>query len=118
MTTTMSRGHQHSWQPVYKPVHHEETGHWETVVVQAARDEPELVWKTICNVCGYMGSDVPEHIMFDHDGNGSYGSIPVETGNTIHHDEVSERQWIIDTPAYDEQVIVGYRCSCGQEKIA
>lgn len=58
------------------------------------------------------------HHTDDHDGNGSYGSIPVETGNTIHHDEVSERQWIIDTPAYDEQVIVGYRCSCGQEKIA
>lgn len=110
--------HQHNWQPVYKTVHHDEKGHYETVVVQAAWDEPEYELRTVCNACGYMGSDVPDHIWIAHDGAGSYGSIPVATGNTIHHDEVTEQRWVVDTPAYDEQVVAGYKCSCGQEKLA
>lgn len=117
-TNTGNTEHQHSWQPVYKTVHHDEKGHYETVVVQAAWDEQEYELRTVCNACGYMGSDVPEHIMFDHDGAGSYGSIPVATGNTIHHEAVTEQQWVVDAPAYDEQVIDGYKCSCGQEKLA
>lgn len=113
-----STEHQHNWQPVYKTAHHDEKGHYETVVVQAAWDEPEYELRTVCNACGYMGSDVPDHIWIAHDGAGSYGSIPVATGNTIHHEAVTEQRWIVDTPAYDEQVIAGYKCSCGQEKLA
>lgn len=110
--------HQHSWQPVYKTVHHDEKGHYETVVVQAAWDEQEMRYTDVCNVCGYQGSDVAEHIMFDHNGAGSYHNEGFPTGNVIHHDEVTEQQWVTDTPAYDEQVIAGYKCSCGQEKLA
>lgn len=110
--------HHHSWQPVYKTVHHDEKGHYETVVVQAAWDEEILRYTDVCNVCGYQGSNVADHIWDAHDGAGSYHNEGFPTGEYIHHDEVTEQQWVVDTPAYDEQVIAGYKCSCGQEKLA
>lgn len=110
--------HQHNWQPVYKTVHHDEKGHYETVVVQAAWDEEKLRYTDVCNVCGYQGSNVADHIWDAHDGAGSYHNEGFPTGEYIHHDEVTELRWIVDTPAYDEQVVAGYKCSCGQEKLA
>lgn len=111
--------HQHNWQPVYKTVHHDEKGHYETVVVQAAWDEPEMRGTNICNVCGaYGGNDIADHIDDVHGGSGSYHYEKIPTGNTIHYDEVTEQRWVVDTPAYDEQVVAGYKCSCGQEKLA
>lgn len=108
--------HQHSWTPVYTTVHHEESGHYETVTIQAAYDEQEMMWITICNVCGYNGSDVDLHILSTHEGKGSYHSEQVPTGNVIHHDAVTEQRYIVDSPAYDEQVISHYVCSCGQTR--
>lgn len=108
--------HQHSWQAVYTTVHHDEVGHYETVTVQAAWDEEEMVWETICNVCGRRGGDVPFHIMDDHDGNGSYHSEQVPTGNVIHHEAVTEQKWVVDSPAFDEQVVSHYICACGQTR--
>lgn len=108
--------HQHSWTPVYTTVHHEESGHYETVTIQAAYDEQEMMWIAICNVCGYSGTDVPEHIVWDHNNEGSYHSEQVPTGNVIHHDAVTEQKWVVDSPAYDEQVISHYVCSCGQTR--
>lgn len=113
-----STEHQHSWQPVYKTVHHDEKGHYDTVVVQAAWDEEKLRYTDVCNVCGYQGSNVADHIWDAHDGAGSYHNEGFPTGEYIHHDEVTELRWIVDTPAYDEQVVAGYKCSCGQEKLA
>lgn len=113
-----STEHQHSWQPVYKTVHHDEKGHYETVVVQAAWDEEILRYTDVCNVCGYQGSNVADHIWDAHDGAGSYHNEGFPTGEYIHHDEVTEQRWVVDTPAYDEQVVAGYKCSCGQEKLA
>ena len=110
--------HFHSWQPVYTVIKHEEKGHMETVVISPAWDEDEMEWVTVCNVCGYVGADVPEHIVDAHDNNGSYHSEPRPTGNKIHHEAVSEEQWIVDSPAYDEQVIAYYICSCGETKSA
>lgn len=108
--------HQHSWTPVYTTVHHEESGHYETVTIQAAYDEQEMMWETVCNVCGRRGGDVPEHIIWDHNNEGSYHSEQVPTGNVIHHDAVTEQKWVVDSPSYDEQVISHYVCSCGQTR--
>lgn len=116
--STGSTEHQHNWQAVYMTVHHDEAGHYETVTVQAAWDEQEMRGTYVCNVCGYQGYDADDHILIVHDGAGSYGYIQVPTGKTIHHDAVTEQRWVVDTPAYDEQVITGYKCSCGQEKLA
>ncbi len=108
--------HIHNWQPVYTTVKHEEKGHMETVTVTPAWDEEEMQWVTICNVCGYEGGDVPDHIILVHDNNGSYHSEQRPTGNIIHHEAVTEQKWIVDSPAYEEQVIDHYYCSCGETK--
>lgn len=102
---------------MYKTVHHDEKGHYESVVVQAAWDENIYEGTNVCNVCGYRGLDAGDHILLVHNGAGSYHAEEWVV-DTIHHDEVTEQQWVVDTPAYDEQVIAGYKCSCGQEKLA
>ena len=38
-----------------------------------------------------------------------------QTG-TIHHDAVTHQEQVVVQAAYDEQVIVGYICSCGETK--
>ena len=35
---------------------------------------------------------------------------------TIHHEAVTEQVWVQDTPAYDETIVTGYKCSCGATK--
>lgn len=110
-----STEHQHSWQPVYKTVHHDEKGHYETVVVQAAWDEPEYESHAVCAGCGAWIENNLDHM---YECGYGYSVQEFPTGNTIHHDEVTEQRWVVDTPAYDEQVIAGYKCSCGQEKLA
>lgn len=109
--------HQHSWQPVYTTVHHEEKGHTETVTVQAAWDEQETVFLNVCNACGATGgNDISDHIFIAHDGDASYHAEYVPTGNVIHHEAVTEQRWVVDSPAWDEQVISYYTCSCGQAR--
>ncbi len=120
--------HTHEWKPVYKNVHHdavthtEDRGHYETVTVQEAWDEPVYDSRNICNQCGaditgntgdhYIGNDACEN----------YSLRQVQTG-TVHHDAVTEERWIpdivtvTDKEARDEQIISGYRCSiCGTER--
>lgn len=112
---TGNTGHQHNWQPVYKTVHHDEVGHYETVVVQAAWDEPVFESHAICSGCGAWIDNNLDHIFDCGEYGSGYSVHEVQTG-TVHHDAVTEQRWIVDTPAYDEQVITGYKCSCGQEK--
>ena len=94
--------HQHTW------VHVDATGHYETVVVQAAWDEQIPVYgnveHSICNTCG---ADITGHSI-EHLENslecGGYHSVwkYEQTGTqTIHHDAVTEQRWVQDTPAYD-----------------
>ena len=108
--------HVHNWQAVYTTIKHEEKGHMETVTVTPAWDEEEYAEVTVCSVCGYVGADVPFHVMDAHDGNGGYYSEPRPTGNVIHHEAVTEERWIVDSPAYEEQVIDHYYCTCGETK--
>lgn len=110
--------HEHHWQPVYVTIHHEEKSHVETVIVTPAWDEEVMQWETVCAVCGMRGADVPDHILWDHDGVGHYYSEQVPTGEVIHHDAVTEQRVVIDSPAYDEEVIDHYTCTCGQRKPA
>lgn len=35
---------------------------------------------------------------------------------TIHHEATTKQEWIVDQKAYDEKVLVGYKCRCGAEK--
>jgi len=36
--------------------------------------------------------------------------------DTIEHHDFVEKNWVVDRAAYDEQVITGYKCSCGAIK--
>ena len=111
--------HQHQWVAQTKVVHHEATGHYETVTVQAAYDEPIYETKIVCG-CGAIfntleGTNGWEyHSAFGECPYG-YSVKPVQVG-TKHHDAVTEQKWVQDSAAWDETVTTGYKCSCGATK--
>lgn len=108
----------HSWKKVTKTVHHDEVGHWEDVVVQDAWDEQVLDYgANVCNSCGVVMKDWNiEQILLHTSGcNGGTGYHYQKFYHTVHHDAVTERQWVVDIPAYDEYgVFDHYECTkCG-----
>ena len=129
--------HIHDWVEQTKTVHHDETGHYEevmtgkrTVVDEEAYDEPVYEIKCVCSACGYEADstdEIGDHMDSHYDPelgyiDASYSVQEVVT-DVIHHPEVSheepvyEEQWIIDSEAWDETVVTGYRCStCGAVK--
>lgn len=117
-TESTQAAHTHTWQ------HIEATGHYETVVVQAAWDEEIPIYKTIevtrCSACNadisnWANADIDSH-MYQHmlrGENGGYYSkgenVQIGT-NTISHAAITEKHWVQDSPAYD-------RCTtCGEIK--
>lgn len=116
----------HNWVAQTKVVHHAEVGHNEQVLVQAGYDEQKPIYtqqeRSICNVCGaditgnyYAHTEA--HLLAGE--GGGYHSELVQTligYETIHHDAQYTTQYVVDTPAYDETVTTGYKCSCGATK--
>ena len=117
-TTSQSKSeHTHKWERyVVNTIKHPEQGHYETKVVKAAYDEPQYDWHNVCNKCGYdMGTDDWEVLNHGDVCDGSYSCILVQVG-TIHHDAETTQVWVVDKPAYTENVY-GERCSgCGATK--
>ncbi|MCM1494666.1 MAG: hypothetical protein NC089_02580 [Bacteroides sp.] len=127
--------HQHTWQAQYRTVHHDEEGHYENVCVKEAYDEPIYEGHYACDYCGKditasgegpdhcigCGPPMPEDDPFYMPGvittlGSGYGTIRVQV-ETIHHEAVYEKKWIVDKKAYDEQVLDGYKCTtCGAIK--
>lgn len=106
--------HTHNWQPVYSTVHHEEEGHYETHTITEAYDEQVYETLYLCGACGASSSSIEgisSHLVSAHNGEATYTTS--QEWKTIHHDAVTEEVWVVDQEAYDEQVITGYRCSCG-----
>ena len=122
--------HKHSYTiPITETVHHdaithqEDQGHYETVTISEAWDETKVVgYRTVCNKCGQDFTNKMEHYnTYGCDSSLEYkGNVPIT--ETIHHDAVTEQQWIenwvtvVDKEAWDETVTVGYKCSCGAEQ--
>lgn len=122
--------HKHSYTiPITEIVHHdaithqEDQGHYETVTISEAWDETKVVgYRTVCNKCGQDFTNKMEHYnTYGCDSSLGYkGNVPIT--ETIHHDAVTEQQWIenwvtvVDKEAWDETVTVGYKCSCGAEQ--
>ena len=114
--------HKHNWVEQSHVVHHDATGHYEEVIISEAYDEPiyDLVGKCICNGCGADITDcITEHgksqMLAGNYACSGYTIVPVEeiVGYT-HHDAVTESRWVEDSPAYNETVVDGYKCSgCG-----
>lgn len=122
--------HKHSYTiPITKTVHHdaithqEDQGHYETVTISKAWDETITVgYKSVCNSCGneYSGQMNHYNSYGCESPNGYTSNVPIT--ETIHHDTVTEQQWVenwvtvVDKEAWDETVTVGYKCSCGAEQ--
>ena len=108
----------HSWVAQTKTVHHDETGHYETVV------DAKEVTKYRCPLCGY-GSDNEyssldayyKHFDAKH-GDDSLSSTFRDSYEEVERwEEYETEEWIVDSEAYDEKVITGYKCSvCGAKK--
>lgn len=125
-SSSSSKGdeHKHNYNiPVTKTVHHDAVTRQETytVVDKEAYDEPVYEYHQVCKVCGHdfgkgasAAEDATDHnIETGH----SFESKRVQAG-TKHHDAVThqETRTVTVTPAYDETVTTGYRCSCGATK--
>ncbi len=122
-SSSSSKGdeHKHNYNiPITKTVHHDAVTRNETVTVvdQEAYDEPVYETHYVCKVCGYDAiKDGDAILMHSVDTGHSYTSKRVQV-RTDHHDAVThqETKTVVVTPAYDETVTTGYRCSCGAAK--
>lgn len=79
-------------------VHHDATGHYETVVLQEAWTEPGY---QMCNHCGFKSTSDEE--MGEHCAD--EGSTYTYVYGT-YHPAITEQQWVEETPAWDETVVV------------
>lgn len=116
-TANKPAAHTHTWvKYVANTIQHKEEGHYETKVVKAAYDEPQYDWHNVCNKCGYdMGTNIENVVNHEDICDGSYSCVQVQVG-TIHHDAETTQVWVVDKPAYTENVY-GKRCSgCGATK--
>lgn len=120
--------HTHSWVEVYKDVYHEEQGHYENVCVKDAWTESIPVYEqrelSICNGCGKditgnTSAHMKEQALAGNYACGGYHSEwkQVQVGtNTVTHDAVYEKKWVVDKAAWTEKVLSGYKCNCGATK--
>ncbi len=116
------RLHKHNYNiPITKTVHHDAVTRNETytVVDKETWDEPVYETHVVCKVCGEDfgkngGADADDHSI---DTGHSYTSKKVQVG-TKHHDAIThqETRTVTVTPAYDETVTTGYKCSCDATK--
>lgn len=94
--------------PVYQTVHYDATGHYETRIVQDAYDDPQFDTALVGLTSGHIYSSVDDFIEnSDLYGDGNYASKTIQVG-TVHHDAVTTQVWVEDSPAHDEQVLVGW----------
>ena len=123
--------HTHNW--VTEEIYHEEKGHYETETVQTgtrtvadeeAWDEREYKGICVCNVCGYTcydDNEMIEHMVDEHEADGSWYNDSVQVG-TKHHDAVTHEEpvyeerehWVVDQDAWTETRT--YCSECGAEK--
>ena len=111
----------HSWMEKVETVHHEEEGHYEEVLADTYK-----VTIYLCFFCGYNQegypslSDLRVH-MEEHKNHADYefvmGYDDYLSDSREEWEYVYEEQWIVDQEAYDEEVVIGRRCTvCGSEE--
>lgn len=119
--------HNHNWIAQKTTVQHPETGHNEQVLVKDAWTEYKPIYETVAiEVCGNCGADctsdpaghIKEHML---NGTGQYGThteyVQKQTGTeTITHPAEYTTKWVVDNPAWSEEVVTGYTCKCGAKK--
>lgn len=94
--------------PVYQTVHYDATGHWETQIISEAYDDPQFEERVIGISSGHIYDSANDFIKNgDLYGDGNYTLKQVQVGS-VHHDAVTTQVWVEDSPAHDEQVLVGW----------
>lgn len=118
--------HVHNWVPITQQITHPEEGYWADELVSGAWTEEIPVYeeraRDICNGCGLDITEDPwAHIDEQLDA-GNYNCMGYHTEyrqfqvgtNTVHHDAIYSKKWIVSSPAWVETVTTGYQCSdCG-----
>lgn len=94
--------------PIYQTVHYDATGHWETQVISEAYDDPQFEERVVGISSGHIYDSVVDFARNgDLYGDGNYAVRQVQVGS-VHHDAVTTQVWVEDSPAHDEQVLVGW----------
>ena len=94
--------------PVYQTVHYDATGHWETQIISEAWDDDQYESRVVGIASGHIYNSVEDFIdNGDLYGDGNYTLKQVQVGS-VHHDAVTTQVWVEDSPAHDEQVLVGW----------
>lgn len=94
--------------PIYQTVHYDATGHWETQVISEAWDDDQYESRVVGIASGHIYNSVEDFIdNGDLYGDGNYTVKQVQVGS-VHHDAVTTQVWVEDSPAHDEQVLVGW----------
>ena len=94
--------------PIYQTVHYDATGHYETRIVQDAYDDPQFEERVVGIQSGHIYNSSSDFIENgDLYGDDNYTLRQVQVGS-VHHDAVTTQVWVEDSPAHDEQVLVGW----------
>lgn len=121
-TSTTKKKHEHNWKPIYKTVHHkavthqEDQGHYEK--------EAYEVYVFYDQGVEFDADDKEAVKAFSHSilQKIANGELPEDTQCRTRLEERYRKKWVskmvtvVDKKAYDEKVIVGYKCSCGAKK--
>lgn len=120
--TSSKPAHQHNWKAVYRTVHHDAVTHTEDQGYYEDRGYNRTVIS--CKTCGATFtsmSDLEAHknvsreMYPDDDSKWHVGSV-TKTEWVSNNVWVSNIVTVTDNPAWDEQVLDHYECSCGATK--
>lgn len=121
-SSSSTPAHQHNWKAVYRTVHHnavthtEDQGHYE--------DRGYSVSRYKCSTCGQKFDSLEELKAHSDVSRETYRDNPDmwHGGSSTINEWVSNNVWVsnivtvTDSPAWDEQVLDHYECSCGATK--
>ena len=121
--------HIHNWVPITQQITHPEEGYQADELVSDAWTEEIPVYekraREICNGCGLDITEDPWAHADEQLDLGNYNCMGYHTEyrqfqvgtNTVHHDAIYSKKWIVSSPAWVETVTTGYKCSdCGATK--
>ncbi len=135
-STPDTPSHEHSWEPIYDYIPHEEVKENVWVVDKAAWEEPVYTKYYVCLQCEYgeceycnknglrqnefnSRDELEEHQYNCAVSGGlcSNSTTRKKITDYIHHDEEGHYETVTISEAYTEKKLVGYRCSsCGETK--
>lgn len=121
-STKTEKKHEHNWKPIYKTVHHkavthqEDQGHYEKEAydVYVFYDQGVEFDADDIEAAKAFSNSILQKI--------ANGELPEDTQCRTRLEERYRKKWVskmvtvVDKKAYDEKVIVGYKCSCGAKK--